>query len=73
VDAITLSLTELHRSGTQASVVATGITLAAVTNTLVKGTMAAVAGGFALGRRVGTAFLIVLVSGGAALLLARAL
>lgn len=72
VDAITLSLAELHRSGTEAGVAATGITLAAVTNTLVKGTMAAVAGGWALGRRVGAAFLVVLGSGAIALLLARA-
>ena len=71
VDAITLSLTELHRSGTAASVVAAGITLAAVTNTLVKGGMAVVAGGWALGRRVGPAFLVVLVSGGVALLLGK--
>jgi uncharacterized membrane protein (DUF4010 family) len=70
VDAITLSLTELHRSGTDASVAAAGITLAAVTNTLVKGGMAVIAGGGALGRRVGVALLIVLISGGVALLLA---
>ncbi|HEX2876069.1 MAG TPA: DUF4010 domain-containing protein [Polyangiaceae bacterium] len=70
VDAITLSLTELHRSGTNASVAAAGITLAAVTNTLVKGGMAVIAGGWALGRRVGVALLIVLISGGVALLLA---
>jgi uncharacterized membrane protein (DUF4010 family) len=71
VDAITLSLTELHRSGMDARVAATGITLAAFTNTLVKGGMAAVAGGWALGRRVGASFLVVLAFGGAALLLAR--
>jgi len=73
VDAITLSLTELHRSGTEASVVATGITLAAVTNTLVKGTMAATVGGWALGRRVGMAFLVILVAGGVALFVGQAL
>jgi len=68
VDAITLSLTELHGSGAEASVVATGITLAVVTNTLVKAGMAVVAGGWPLGRRVGAALLVVLVCGGIALL-----
>jgi uncharacterized membrane protein (DUF4010 family) len=71
VDAITLSLTELHRSGTDASVAVTGITLAAVTNTIVKGGMA-LAGGWALGRRVGASFLIVLIAGCITLFLAKA-
>jgi uncharacterized membrane protein (DUF4010 family) len=73
VDAITLTLTELHRSGTDASVAATGITLAAITNTLVKGGMALVAGGWALGRRVGASFLLVLFAGGVALLVSSIL
>jgi uncharacterized membrane protein (DUF4010 family) len=68
VDAITLSLAELHRSGTDASVAATGITIAAITNTLVKGGMATLAGGWALGRRVGTSLLVVLAAGGVVLL-----
>jgi uncharacterized membrane protein (DUF4010 family) len=73
VDAITLSLSELHRSGTDASVAATGITLAAITNTLVKAGIALVAGGRALGGRVALAFLVVLVCGGTGLALAAAL
>jgi uncharacterized membrane protein (DUF4010 family) len=73
VDAITLSLIELHRSGVDGSVAVTGITLAAITNTLVKGSIAAVAGGRALGWRVGASFLVVLFSGGAALVLVRIL
>jgi uncharacterized membrane protein (DUF4010 family) len=67
VDAITLSLIDLHRSGMEGSVAVTGITLAAITNTLVKGGIAAVAGGRALGLRVGASLLVVLFSGGAAL------
>ncbi len=70
VDAITLSLTELHRGGMAAHVAATGITLAAITNTIVKAAMAGVAGGWLLGRRVGASFLVVLAAGGVALLLA---
>jgi len=71
VDAITLSLVELHRGGVAGSVAVTGITLAAITNTLVKGGIAAIAGGQELGRRVGVAFALVLGSGGAALLLVQ--
>jgi len=73
VDAITLSLSELHRSGIDASVASTGITLAAITNTLVKAGIALVAGGRPLGARVGGAFLVVVACGGAGLGLARAL
>jgi uncharacterized membrane protein (DUF4010 family) len=73
VDAITLSLVELHRSGIDGSVAVTGITLAAITNTIVKGCIASIAGGRALGQRIGIAFLLVLAAGGAALLLARVL
>jgi uncharacterized membrane protein (DUF4010 family) len=73
VDAITLSLSELHRSGLAASVAATGITLAAITNTLVKAGIAAAAGGRALGGRVGASFLVVLAFGGMALLTTRIL
>ena len=56
-----------------ADVAANGITLAAMTNTLVKCGIAAVAGGWPLGRRVGASFLAVLFSGGIALLLAKTL
>ena len=71
VDAITLSLVELHRSGTNASVAAPGITLAAITNTLVKAGIAAVVGGKALGRRATLALLLVVVVGGAGVLVAQ--
>jgi uncharacterized membrane protein (DUF4010 family) len=67
VDAVTLSLTELHRQGLDARTATTGITLAATMNTIVKGGIATVLGGRALGVRVGTIFLIVLAAGGAAL------
>ncbi len=73
VDAITLSLTELHGGGLAAAVATTGITLATVTNTVVKGGIAAVAGGRALGRRLSPAVLAVLLAGGAALLAGRVL
>jgi uncharacterized membrane protein (DUF4010 family) len=73
VDAITLSLVELHRSGADASVAITGIALAAITNTLVKGAVTLVAGGRPLGTRVGASFLVVLTLGGAALLVGRVL
>jgi uncharacterized membrane protein (DUF4010 family) len=73
VDAITLSLSEFHRSGMDASVAATGITLAGLTNTLVKAGIALVAGGPALGRRIASAFLVVLVCGGVGLALAAVL
>jgi uncharacterized membrane protein (DUF4010 family) len=73
VDAIMLSLLDLHRAGMDGSVAVTGITFAAITNTLVKGAIAAVVGGRALGRRVGMLFLAVLMFGGATLILVRAL
>lgn len=73
VDAITLSLTELHRGGMSSSLAATGIALAAATNTLVKVGIAFSIGGAPLGRRVGAIFLAVLASGGCALLAASAL
>ena len=73
VDAITLSLVDLHRGGVDGSVAVTGITLAAITNTLVKAGIAVIAGGRALGRRVAGALLVALISGGAALLLRQVL
>lgn len=73
VDAITLSLLDLHRSGLEASVAMTGITLAAITNTLVKGGIAVIAGGPALGFRVGASFLVVLISGALALVAVQVL
>jgi uncharacterized membrane protein (DUF4010 family) len=50
-----------------------GITLAAVTNTLVKGGIATIAGGRALGGRVGASFGVVLACGGIAALLVKVL
>jgi uncharacterized membrane protein (DUF4010 family) len=68
VDAITLSLTELHRTGTSPSVAVTGIVLAVATNTLVKAAIAALVGGRALGGRVLLSMLGVLAAGGVGLL-----
>lgn len=68
VDAITLSLTELHRGGTSDGVAVTGIVLAVATNTLVKAAIAALVGGGKLALRVLLAMLGVLAAGGAGLL-----
>lgn len=68
VDAITLSVTDLHRSGLATPVAATAITLAAVTNTIVKSTMAVTIGGAALGKSVAPILGGALVSGGIAFL-----
>ena len=65
MDAITLSLTELHRTGSSASVAALGILLAVVTNTVVKIGIAAVLGGRALGARVAVPVAVVLGCGAA--------
>jgi uncharacterized membrane protein (DUF4010 family) len=70
VDAITLSLAELHLAGTPADVTATGITLAAMTNTLVKVAMATLVGGWSLGKRVGAVLIAALAIGGAVLAIA---
>jgi uncharacterized membrane protein (DUF4010 family) len=64
VDAITLSLAELHRAGTAPEVAARGIAFAAVSNTLVKMAMAWLIGGWLLGRRVGAVLLVALAVGG---------
>ncbi len=64
VDAITLSVTDLHRSGLETPVAATAITLAAVTNTIVKSTMAISIGGAALGKTVASILGGALVAGG---------
>jgi len=64
VDAITLSLAELHHAGTAPEVAARGIALAGISNTLVKMTMAWLVGGWSLGRRVGVVLLVALVIGG---------
>jgi uncharacterized membrane protein (DUF4010 family) len=67
VDAITLSMTDLHLGGLATEQAGTAIVLAAVTNTVVKGSMAAVVGGRALGARVGIVLLVSLVIGGVVL------
>ncbi len=72
VDAITLSVADLHRSGTETSVATTSITLAAITNTLAKGGLATIAGGARFGRQVVPYLVLVLAVGGAALLLTHA-
>lgn len=64
VDAITLSVTDLHRSGLATSVAATAITLAAVTNTIVKSTMAISIGGAVLGKKVASILGGALLAGG---------
>jgi len=73
VDAITLSLAELHRAGAVGGAAVPAIVLAAVVNTLVKAGLAALVGGKALGRRVAPALLGTLVVGGVALLVSAAL
>jgi uncharacterized membrane protein (DUF4010 family) len=71
VDAITLSMAKLAGAGGRLShrVAATTIFLGAASNTVVKGVMAAVAGGWPFGRRVLTAQLAVLGAGVVGLLL----
>jgi uncharacterized membrane protein (DUF4010 family) len=67
VDAITLSLAELHRAGSLAGIAAPAIGVAAVVNTLVKASLAAMLGGRALGRAVVPALVAALAAGGLAL------
>ncbi|MBW2528322.1 MAG: DUF4010 domain-containing protein [Deltaproteobacteria bacterium] len=64
VDAITLSVAELHQGGLESSTAANAITLAAVTNTIVKTGIAISIGGKALGRKVGAIMGAALVAGG---------
>lgn len=72
VDAIAISISQLHREGLGDVPAATGITLAVTTNTIVKAGIAAVLGGPALGKRVGTILAAVLAAGGLALSIAAA-
>lgn len=65
VDAITLSMAKLSKEGLAAHQAATTILIAAGSNTVVKGTMAAVLGGWAFGRRVVVGFAAMLACGGA--------
>ena len=71
VDAITLSLARLARIGLPAEVAVTSIFLAAASNTVVKAILGSSLGGWACGRRIATAFAIILAAGGAALLSGR--
>ena len=67
VDAVTLSLAELHRQGLESSTASAGITIAAATNTIVKAGIAVVLGGQALRRRIVTTFLLMLAAGAVAI------
>jgi uncharacterized membrane protein (DUF4010 family) len=67
VDAITLTMTELHRSGLDSAVATNAIALAAITNTVVKAGMAMFIGGRELGRRVAVPLLIAFGCGSAVL------
>jgi uncharacterized membrane protein (DUF4010 family) len=73
VDAITLSLAELHRSGAIHGVAVPAIALATVVNSLVKIALATLVGGKPLGSRVAPMLLVTLLAGGAALSLSLAL
>jgi uncharacterized membrane protein (DUF4010 family) len=63
VDAITLSLTELHRGGLAPATASVGIILAVFTNTIVKVVLAFSVGGKEIGRRVGIGLFAVLSAG----------
>jgi uncharacterized membrane protein (DUF4010 family) len=67
VDAITLSLAELHRSGALANAAAPAITLAALVNTLTKALIASALGGRALARGLVPGLLLALGLGALAL------
>jgi uncharacterized membrane protein (DUF4010 family) len=70
VDAIALSLADLHRGdGISVATATTGIAVAAIANTVTKAGIAVVVGGWKLGARVGACFLITLGAGGLALVL----
>ena len=63
VDAITLSMARLAQEGGGEALAARAITIAAVTNTLIKGGMVVALGSRDLARRVAPAALIILVAG----------
>ncbi len=63
VDAITLSMAKLAGHGISPQVAATTIFLGAASNTLAKGVLAAVVGGWSFGRRVLAAQLLMLAAG----------
>jgi uncharacterized membrane protein (DUF4010 family) len=63
VDAITLSMARLGGGPVPLQVAATTVFLGVVSNTVVKGVLAAVVGGAALGRRVAVGFLVSFAAG----------
>jgi len=68
VDAITLSTASLARDGLASTVAATTIVIGAASNTLVKGVMANVVGGWRYGRYVLASFGAMVLAGGMALI-----
>jgi uncharacterized membrane protein (DUF4010 family) len=69
VDAITLAVVRFHQGGLGTRTAVTAITLAALTNTMVKGAIATRLAGAGMGRHVLFAGLLILLAGGVALLL----
>jgi len=63
VDAITISMSDLAKSGTEMRVAAIAILLAAATNTVVKGVMAVSMGGWLFGRKVVLVFVLMMLAG----------
>ena len=64
VDAITLSVVDMHRGGLPNATAATAIMLAALTNTVVKSGVAISVGGAAVGRPVALTLGAALAAGG---------
>ena len=64
VDAITLSIIQFYSEGLSSWIAAAAITLAAMTNTLVKTMLAAWLGGWDLARQVAPGMLLILMVGG---------
>lgn len=69
VDAITLTLARMAHDGIAQDTAVVGITLAAITNTLVKGVLAALAGGWKLMQQLWLGLLLSLCGGGILLLI----
>jgi uncharacterized membrane protein (DUF4010 family) len=67
VDAITLSIADLHRGGLSTGTATAALTIAAGANTLFKAGLAFSIGGRELGWRVGVAFLVAAIVGAAAM------
>lgn len=64
VDAITLSLIQFYQEGLEATTVVTAITLAAITNTVVKTSLAAWFGGKTMVRHIAPGMATILIAGG---------